>query len=213
MTPSGWVIIRNLSSVLLAKNKKYLIKNLSIDIGQSYVNGADFYDYYTSTPIRFILSNDPLSDEYNRLKDVFPSYVIRYNNVIKTNNVFDENPISNDIIDNSNVDHGSGIYYNCFQISSPSYINLTPIRLSSCKSETVSIYEFMSLSSFEQINTSQPRYRNLAVTNNDISDFYFDSKSYSYLNFSVYPYIYGTGSAPLFTMLFTFTVNFDLEES
>lgn len=189
-------------------SKKYKIKNLSIDIGGSTLS-TDIVDIFGKFGLRFFLSNSPLPEEYDRLKLIYPSSLIDYNNVLQTSPNFTQDPITNDIIDSSNSDFLNSIYYNNFYIYDVPYSG-SPARysLNKATTQTISEYNFFSINYFKFVHGST--ISGLIATNNDISDFSFLSNSYKFLNFSIYPGFQGTGSSGSF--MFNFTVNFDLEE-
>lgn len=202
-------VLKNLGTVSLNPSKIYGIKNLSVDIGASILS-TDILDIYGKFPLRFFLSNDPLFDEYNRIKNVYPSSLIKYNNVLQTTNQFSDLPISNDIIDSSNSDFLNSIFYNIFEIYDiPAAANINYF-LNLAKCETISEFNFFSINYFKF--AAGTTTAGLVATNNDISDFSFFSNSNRYLNFSIYPGLNGSGSPPSGSFRYNYTVNFDLEE-
>lgn len=208
-----FTIIRNISVIDLIKSKKYRIKNLSIDLGSSKNNFKDIYFDNTNQfgfPFRFYLDDNPLGNEYKRLNSAFPSSTLYLNNNIISNENLGE-PTAIDIVDSSNVFYDGSKFYNAFGI------NITQpnpeMFLQLVKTQTVAeynIYNFL----YSRIEESTQKIINSNATNNDISDFYFDSKTFNYLCFSIYPYVSYFVLAGIFSLVINinFTVNFDLEE-
>jgi hypothetical protein len=215
--PSGaqfyFTIIRNLSTIDLIRSKKYKIKNLSIDIGSSINNLKDVYFGNTRQfgfPIRFFLDDNPLGNEYTRLNSLYPTGSIFLNgNTITDNNL--GKPTSIDIVDSSNVFYDGSKYYNSFGINQTE--GSPEIFLQLGKTQTVAEYNFYNFL-YSRIEESTSKIINSNTSNNDISDFYFDSKTFDYLCFSVFPYIkYFVLATPFEIVIqLNFTVNFDLEE-
>lgn len=215
--PSGaqflFSIIRNLSTVDLIRSKKYKISNLSIDIGSSVNNIKDVYFGNTRKfgfPIRFFLDDDPLGNEYTRLKNLYPaSTVFLNNNTVTSNNL--GKPTSMDIVDSSNVFFDGNKFYNSIGINT---VQGSPeIFLQLGKTQTVAEYNFYNFL-YSRIEEGTSKIINSNTSNNDISDFYFDSKTFDYLCFSIFPFIqYFVLATPFeITTQYNFTVNFDLEE-
>lgn len=206
-------IIRNLSVIDLIKSKKYRIKNLSIDIGSSINNIKDVYFGNTRQfgfPLRFFLDDNPLGNEYIRLNGLYPTGTIFLNNSTVTSSNLG-NPTSIDIVDSSNVFYDGNKFYNSFGI------NVTQgnpeIFLQLLKTQTVAEFSFYNFL-YSRIEESTTKIINSNTSNNDISDFYFDSKTFEYLCFSIYPYIkYFVLATPFEIVInLNFTINFDLEE-
>jgi hypothetical protein len=206
----AWKLDKNLHSISLNKSKNYKIENLSLDIGSSQLNSIYSSLKSLSFPLRFFFDNDPLNNEWNRLK-ISPSYDIRYNNtlILLPNSLPAPNAI--DILDSSNNDLSSGVYNNLFQVDVSGISADLPIQLR--KTNTISEYNFFNLSQTQIISGSTSIF-NTTVSNNDVNNFYFNSNHYEYLNFSIYPGCRFT-SVPAgseFLIRFNFTINFDLVE-
>lgn len=206
-------VIRNISVIELVKSKKYRIKNLSIDVGSSQNNLKDIYFDNTRQfgfPFRFYLDDNPLGNEYTRLKTAYPSSTLFLNSNLVTSPDIGE-PTSIDIVDSSNVFYDGSKYYNSFGINA--ILGSPEIFLQLLKTQTVAeynIYNFL----YSRIEESTQKIINSNASNNDISDFYFDSKAFNYLCFSIYPYVKYFILAATFSLVINinFTVNFDLEE-
>lgn len=206
-------IIRNLSTIDLVKSKKYKIKNLSIDIGSSINNFKDVYFDNTRQfgfPFRFFLDDNPLGNEYTKLNNLYPSGTIFYNNNTVTSPELGK-PTAIDIVDSSNVFYDGSLYYNSFGINT---LQGSPeIFLQLLKTQTVAEFNFYNFL-YSRIEEGASKIINSNTSNNSISDFYFDSKTFDYLCFSIYPYVkYFILATPFsLTININFTVNFDLEE-
>lgn len=205
--------LRNLSTIDLIKSKKYKIKNLSIDIGSSINNLKDIYFGNTRQfgfPLRFYLDDNPLGNEYNRLIGLYPSATIFLNNVTATSSNLGK-PTSIDIVDSSNVFFDGNRYYNSIGINA---VETNPeLFLQLGKTQTVAEFNFYNFL-YSRIEEGSSKIINSNTSNNDISEFYFDSKTFEYLCFSIFPYIkYFILTTPFFINInVNFTVNFDLEE-
>jgi hypothetical protein len=208
-SPPEIFVQKSLSCVSLNPSLNYKIKNLTVDVGGSIFK-ANYIDPIITSPIRFFLSNDPLPDEYNRIKQVYPSAVIKYNGIIQSDSNFATTPISNDIIDSSLE------IYNKFELENLTISPAIVIFLNKSITETVAEYNFFSIAAGRVLTGSGFSGFNI-VTNNDLGDFYFNSKNSKFLNFSIYPKIVSLGGiidpSQQVDIYINFTVNFDLEES
>jgi hypothetical protein len=210
---STFFVTRNLSTIDLIKSKKYKISNLSIDIGFVFNDFDDIKFLNFGFPLRFFLDDNPLGNEYDRLIGLYPSGNIYLNNNLITSNNLGK-PTSMDIVDSSNVFNDSviGRFYNTFKIitNNPDY----RILLQFGKTQTVAEYNFYNFFNSKILNAGITTI-NSNTSNNDISDFYFDSKTFDYLCFTIFPFIEYLPLAPpayLNIMKLDYTVNFDLEE-
>jgi len=206
-------VTRNLSTIDLIKSKKYKISNLSIDIGFIFNNFTDINFLNFGFPIRFFLDDNPLGNEYDRLIGLYPSASISLNNNTITSNNLGK-PTSIDIVDSSNVfnDNVIGRFYNTFKITTTNADYR--ILLQFGKTQTVAEYNFYNFFSSRIVNSATTTI-NSNTSNNDISDFYFDSKTFDYLCFTIFPFIEFLPLAPplyLNIIKLDYTVNFDLEE-
>ena len=209
----SFVINKNVSVVELLSNKKYKIKNLSIDIGSNILNILDVFFGDTRKfgfPFRFYLDENPLGNEYLRLVNLYPSSQIKLNNTIVTSQELGF-PIALDIVDSSNVYFDGNKYYNSFEFTQ---IQANPeILLQLGKTQTVAEYNFYNYF-YGRISETPTKIINSNSSNNDISDFYFDSKTFNYLCFSIFPFLsFFIWASPYeLSINFNFTINFDLEE-
>ena len=214
VAPYTFNITKNLNVIQLNKSKRYNIKNLTIDIGGTNLNVKNMNFDGTeglSFPFRFFLDNDPLAGEFNRLKLVHPTMQVALDNiVISTVNSLGE-PNALDIVDSSNVFSALNKYWNTFNLIYPS--SSPSINLQLSKTETVAEYNFFNFS-YNKSEQGAIVYYSIIINNNNIHDFYFDSKNFEYLVFSIYPFLkyFISASGYQFILNTNFTVNFDLIE-
>lgn len=205
---------KNINPILLNKSLKYKIENLSIDIGSTNLNLKEInFDAIDGLafPIRFYLDDDPLRNEWTRLKSVYPSIQFSLNNnVISSINSLGL-PESQDVIDSSSVYYQGNKYYNSLNLIQ---VNSTPeLTLQLSKTQTIAEYNYFNLSN-NKVESGLNTYYNLILTNNNLSNFYFDTKSFSYLVVSIYPLIkyFISGSGYQLILNSNITINFDLIE-
>ena len=207
----SFALWKNLHSINLNKSKKYKIENLSLDIGSTEYESKDISFDGLAFPLRFFLDNDPLNSEYERLK-INAFYGVSYNGVgVPAPNSL-KLPQANDILDSSNSYFNGGIYYNLFLGTA---VLATPaLEYQKRKTNTIAEYNFFNFSQCK-ITESSTNYFTAIISNNDSNNFYFDSKNFEYLNFSIYPLLRFTTSTPStvnFLITLNFTINFDLIE-
>jgi hypothetical protein len=207
-------VTKNINPILLNKSLKYKIENLSIDIGSTNLNLKEInFDAIDGLafPIRFYLDNDPLKSEWTRLKSIYPSiqFVLNNNIIVSINDL--GLPQSQDIVDSSDVYYQSNRFYNTLFLTQ---VNANPeLTLQLSQTQTVAEYNYFNLSNNKVVSGANTYY-DLIITNNDLSDFYFDSKAFNYLVISIYPLIkyFISGAGYQLILNSNITINFDLIE-
>lgn len=206
-------IQKDLNVISLNSSKNYIIKNLNINTITGKIQLEDCRLNKLNTSLRFFLDDNPLQNEYNRLK-LNVSDVILLNGLIPSLPITQE-PTSLDILDSSNINHENSKYVNTFKFSGSRPL---PARLDLkvCKTQTVSEFGFTTISAINGIDTTfspNINYYETFLTNNSIKDFNFFSHTFKYLCMSIYPEfsLSGTNGA-LLQCYISFVINFDLEE-
>lgn len=215
--PSGgqfsFQILKNIGVVQLNKSKKYKIKNLSIDVGSTinYIKNVYFADTREfGIPFRFYLDDNPLTNAFNKTKSAFPLGSVFVNNSV----VSDPDKLNAtviDVVDSSNVNFSQGFYYNSLGLN---LLSGNPEIFSQViKTETVAEYNFFNLS-YSRSEEGTTISNTIITSNNDISDFDFQSKTFDYLCFTPFPYLkfFVLSGSQVINILCNFTVNFDLIE-
>lgn len=214
VAPYTYNVTKNLNVIQLIKSKNYRIKNLTVDIGGTnlVVKNMNFDGTEgIAFPFRFILDENPLVGEYERLKQIYPTMQFAIDgSVISSVNQLKE-PNSLDIVDSSNVYRALNKYFNTINLIYPSSSPVMALQLA--KSQTVAEYNFFNFS-YNKIEQASTPFYSIIINNNPINDFYFNSKNFEYLVFSLYPFLryFIAASGYQFILNTNFTVNFDLEE-
>jgi hypothetical protein len=211
-------IAKNINCISLNNSMRYAIKNLSIDIGSiaSKSGVQKIIETKPVFPIRFFLSNNPIVDSFY---DGYNLYYIAFNGISSPSS-YNYNQL--DRVDSSNQ--------SAF-INPKSYYNFLETRQSDTqgdfnqtqkKTNTVAEYNFFNLSLIDtstfNITTSATanEFKSYA-SNNDISDFYFNSNQEDNLAISIFPRIsmntIGTlVNEQILDLYLSYTINFDLVE-
>jgi len=205
--------IKNIGIIYLNPSKKYKIKNLSVDIGSVINTLKDVYFANTREfgfPFRFYLDDDPLVNAVKSLELAYPTGSVFVNNStpVDKNNI---PPSAIDVVDSSNINFYLNQFYNSIGIN---VVNGNPeLFTQTIKTQTIAEYNFYNFS-YSRIEESTSKFINVISSNNEIANFDFESKSFKYLCFSIFPYyrFFVQSSSYVFNLLFNYTVNFDLIE-
>ena len=209
---------KNINCISLNNSMRYTIKNLSIDIGSiaSKSGLQKIIDTRPVFPLRFFLSNNPIVDSFY---DGYNLYYLAFNGVSSPSSY---NYSQLDRVDSSNQSAyiTPKVYYNFLETR---YSDTQgDFNQSQKKTNTVAEFNFFNLS---LINTNTYNTTTSAIdtdfksyaSNNDISDFYFNSNQEDNLTICIFPRISlnttGTGvDEEILNLYLSYTINFDLIE-
>jgi hypothetical protein len=209
---------KNINCISLNNGMRYSIKNLSVDIGSSssVIGVQETINSFPVFPLRFYLSDNPIVDAF------FSGYTI---GSIKFNGVSSPTAYNYSQLDRADSSNQSAYcdpksYYNYLQTEqTDSQGNFSQTQL---KTNTVAEYNFFN-SIMKQTNTfnsstllNDPTFLS-EFSNNDISDFYFNSNQENNLAISIFPRINmntssGLGTGQNISLYLSYTINFDLIE-
>jgi len=215
----GFDVDKNINCVSLNNSMQYKIKNLSIDIGSmSLVAGTqEIINSYPVFPIRFYLSDNPIVDAFY---DQYSLTSLSFNGVSSPTE-YNYNQLDRADSSNQSAYCDPKKYYNYLQTrQTDSQANFSQTQK---KTNTVAEFNFFNLgllqtntfnSSTSLIDSSFNSY----VSNNNISDFYFNSNQENNLAISIFPRINMNSTTPslatgqTISLYLSYTINFDLVE-
>jgi hypothetical protein len=191
-------IFRNINAIPILQNYKYKIKNFCINV-DAIVNkiGLD-ESSYISLPFRIYLEN--INVVQNRLNDdTFVSY--RYNNILNNPDLSFKADYISDSSDQCSL---ASVFKNFLRQDKG---NFDYLSTNLAKTNTVAEFPLITRS-YDKVAANPP---DLTISNLDEKDFFFDSKNYPYLAFTVFPFIQTLlANNNNVNLYFGYEVNFDL---
>ena len=209
---------KNVNCISLNSSQQYRIKNLSIDIGSSSLQcqSETFLNALPTFPLRFYLSDNPIVDSFY---DGYTLGALSFNGV-SSPSVYNYNQIDRADSSNQSAYCLPNAYNNYLQTEQTNATG--DFNHAQKKTNTVAEYNFFSqnqsyVTKFDASATAFVSDYLSNITNNNITNFMFNSNNENNLSFCIFPRLKLNSTGSLYTyqtitFSMCYTINFDLIE-